>query len=420
MISSTRQLYKNAYTGLSRSTWYLSLVMLINRSGTMVIPFMTMYCTQSLHFSITQAGFVMGLFGFGAIVGAMIGGKVTDRWGFYPQQVVSLMLGGIMFIVTGYQHSYISLCISTFILSVCNESFRPANSTAIAFYSKQENRTRSFSLNRLAINLGWAVGGALGGFLASINYKLLFWVDGCTNIAAAFLLLRLLPYIKSGTRHLREGHKIIRKPAYKDKIYLAFIGLAILYAACFFQLFTILPVFFKTQWKLNEQFIGVLMALNGVIIVLIEMILVYSLEGTRPLTTFIRAGILCVGFGYALINVFPAAGLSAILCVSIITIGEILSMPFMNSFWIKRTTETNRGQYAAMYTIAWSIAQIAAPTLGSQVVEQFGYYVLLWILPLVCLISSAGFIILGAKINKETTEVFPKPEHAVAAAKQEV
>jgi predicted MFS family arabinose efflux permease len=79
-------------------------------------------------------------------------------------------------------------------------------------------------------------------------------------------------------------------------------------------------------------------------------------------------------------------------------------MPFMNSFWIKRTTETNRGQYAAMYTIAWSIAQIAAPTLGSQVVEQFGYNVLWWILPAICLIASAGFMVLGSKINDLTPD----------------
>src|SRR5205809_1833972 len=117
MLSVTQNLCKGAYNGLSRNTWYLSLVMLINRSGTMVIPFMTIYCTQSLKFSITQAGFIMGLFGLGSIVGAMIGGRITDRFGFYPQQVVSLLLGGIMFIVTGYQHTYVSLCVSSFILN---------------------------------------------------------------------------------------------------------------------------------------------------------------------------------------------------------------------------------------------------------------------------------------------------------------
>jgi predicted MFS family arabinose efflux permease len=404
MISTTRQLYKDAYTGLSKSTWYLSLVMLINRSGTMVIPFMTMYCTQSLHFSITQAGFVMSLFGLGAIVGAIIGGRTTDRFGFYPQQVASLMLGGVMFIITGYQHSYISLCISTFILSVCNESFRPANATAIAYYSSPENRTRSYSMNRLAINLGWAVGGALGGFLASINYKLLFWVDGSTNILAGFLLLKLLPYIKSGTRHLKEKQKVNPQPAYRDKIYLAFITLTILFASCFFQVFTILPVFYKTQWNLNEQFIGILMALNGLIIVLVEMIIVYSLEGSRPLTTFIRTGILLVGIGYAITNILSPSAFTAVLSITIITFGEILSMPFMNSFWIKRTKETNRGQYAAMYTIAWSIAQIIAPGAGSQVAQHTGFNVLWWIIPFVCLTASVGFVLLGARLQASETE----------------
>jgi predicted MFS family arabinose efflux permease len=259
-------------------------------------------------------------------------------------------------------------------------------------------------MNRLAINLGWAVGGAIGGFLASINYKLLFWVDGSTNILAGFLLLKLLPYMRTGTRHLKEKQKNIPQSAYRDKIYLAFIVLTILFAACFFQLFTILPVFFKTQWNLNEQFIGILMALNGLIIVLIEMILVYSLEGSKPLTTFIRTGILFVGIGYALINILQASAFTAILSVTIITIGEILSMPFMNSFWIKRTKETNRGQYAAMYTIAWSVAQIIAPSLGSQVVQHAGYTLLWWIVPVMCLIASAGFVWLGSRMQLSKTE----------------
>ena len=128
MLSATTSLYKNAFKGLSRNTWFLSAVMLVNRSGTMVIPFMTMYCTQKLHFSLPQAGTVMALFGGGAIVGAYFGGKITDKTGFYKQQVASLLLGGIMFIVVGFLKTYMSLCVGTFILSVCNESFRPVAS----------------------------------------------------------------------------------------------------------------------------------------------------------------------------------------------------------------------------------------------------------------------------------------------------
>jgi len=404
MLSTARQLYKNAYTGLSRKTWYLSVVMLINRSGTMVVPFMTIYCTQKLGFSITQAGFIMGLFGLGAIVGAFTGGRITDRLGFYPLQVGALLTGGIMFITVGYLTSFLSLAAGTFILSICNESFRPANATAIAYYSKDENRTRSYSLNRLAINLGWAVGGALGGFLASVNYHLLFWVDGCTNIAAALLLLKLLPYIRTGTKHSKEKTVAVKQSAYRDKVYVFFIILTILFASCFFQLFTILPVFYKTEWLLNEQYIGLLMALNGLIIVFFEMVLVYSLEGTKQLTSFIRIGILLVGTGYALHNIFPASGLAAAVCITIMTAGEILSMPFMNSFWVSRTTQTNRGQYAGMYTIAWSIAQIAAPTLGSLIAANSGYSTLCWVLAAVCFVASTGFTFLGKRINNAKTK----------------
>lgn len=360
---------------------------------------MTIYCTQQLGFSITQAGLIMGFFGLGVITGAFVGGRITDRLGFYPLQVCALLTGGLMFIAIGYLQTFALLAVGTFILSVCNESFRPANATAIAYYSKSENRTRSYSLNRLAINLGWAVGGALGGFLASVNYHLLFWVDGCTNIVAALLLLKLLPYIKTGTKHTKQQVATIKHSAYRDKVYVAFIVLTILFATCFFQLFTILPVFYKTQWLLDEQYIGLLMALNGLIIVFFEMILVYSLEGKKPLTSFIRVGVLLVGIGYALHSILPASGWAAAICITVMTLGEILSMPFMNSFWVSRTTDTNRGQYAGMYTIAWGIAQIAAPTLGSQVAHQQGYGALCWALAFICLISSVGFTILGKRIH---------------------
>lgn len=149
LVKRISNLYKEAYSGLAPSTWWLSLVMLINRSGTMVVPFMSLYLTQAKHFSISQSGLVMAIFGAGAICGGILGGKLTDKLGFYNVQLSALIIGGILFIVLGQMNTYLSICICTFVLSMLNESFRPANSTAIAHYSKEENRTRSYSLNRL-------------------------------------------------------------------------------------------------------------------------------------------------------------------------------------------------------------------------------------------------------------------------------
>src|SRR5579862_1077180 len=283
MLTRAFSLYRNAYSGLSRSTWLLSFVMLVNRSGTMVIPFMTIYLTQpSMGYSIGQAGFVMGLFGLGAVCGGFFGGKLTDTFGFHRVQLITLTGGGIMFMVLGQMKSYPLICVVTFVLSLVNEAFRPANSTAIAHYSKEENRTRSYSLNRLAINLGWAIGGAMGGILASINYHLLFWVDGGTNLVAMILLRYYLsPANNAATQQKKQEHTKINRSAYGDHPYLFFIAFTILFAACFFQLFTTLPVYYKNYLHLNEFYIGMLMALNGLIIVLVEMVLVFKMEGKK-------------------------------------------------------------------------------------------------------------------------------------------
>src|SRR6202012_1135386 len=279
MFAYTIQLYKNAYSGLSRNSWYLCIVMLINRSGTMVVPFMSIYCIQQLHFTIVQSGSIMALFGIGSILGSVLGGKITDKIGFYDLQVGALLSGGLLFLLLGYQHSFYGVAIGTFILSLCNESFRPANQTAIAHYSTGENRTRSYSLNRLAVNLGWGVGGAIGGFLAAINYHLLFWVDGCTNILAAVMLLKLIPRTSITKPEKIAVETTGSTSAYRDGVYLIFILLTTLFAACFFQLFTMQPLFYKTVWHFNERIIGALMAMNGILICVIEMVLIHNLEG---------------------------------------------------------------------------------------------------------------------------------------------
>jgi predicted MFS family arabinose efflux permease len=396
MITSTKKLYTEAYAGLSSSTWWLSLVMLINRSGTMVVPFMTMYMTQQMKVGIGKAAFVMSLFGAGSVAGALLGGKITDKIGFYYVQLFTLIGGGIMFIVLGQMKSYTAICIASFFLSMINEAFRPANTVAIAHYSKEENRTRSYSLNRLAINLGWAVGGALGGFVAGYNYELLFWVDGITNIAAGILLYNILsPSKNEATKQTVQKTTTPAASVYKDHLYLFFVFLQILFAICFFQLFSVLPVFFKTEWHLSEPFIGFTMALNGLIIALVEMVLVYKLEGRRPYLHYIAVGVLLVGASYAVLNVTGMSfHLLAIVSSVVVTLGEMLSMPFMNSFWIRRTTAANRGQYAGLYTMAWSMAQVVGPITSGQIAEHQGYAVLWWGAGGICLLLSITYWLL--------------------------
>ncbi len=401
MISATKDLYRNAYSGLTRRIWLLSVVMLINRSGTMVLAFMTLYCTH-LGYSIEQGGMVVAIYGVGSVAGALLGGKISDAIGFYYVQFFTLFLGGIMFIVLGQMQTYLSICIVTFLLSMVNEAFRPANSTAIAYYSSAENRTQSFSLIRLAINLGWGVGSALGGFLASVNYRLLFWVDGFTNIIAAFMLLVILPKVKLIEQRPEAKKEITSKAsAWNDKTFLYFLFFKILFATCFFQLFTTVPVYFKEGLKLTEFWIGMVMAANGLLIAVFEMVIVFKLEGKRPYLTLMSYGAILMGLSFLLLDMPIENGLIvAVASMLTITVAEMISMPFMNSFYIARSNEYNRGQYAGIYTMGWSIAQIIGSRSGSLVAGQFGYFNLWVMVSIVCIFAAGGYYWLQKKMNE--------------------
>lgn len=394
--------YRNSFMGLSRQTWYLSFVMLVNRSGTMVVPFMTMYLTQQMGVSIGQAGLVMAAFGLGAVAGSLVGGFLSDKVGFYPVQMTALIGGGILFIILGQIKSFPYICGCTFLLSFVNESFRPANQSAIAWFSKPENRTRSYSLNRLAINLGWAGGGALGGFLAEINYELLFWVDGITNLAAALLLFLLIPVTK--TKLTKEEHAAATKQktssAFSDKPFMGFTLFLLIFSICFFQLFSTVPVFYKQEWKLTETTIGYIMAFNGLVIAFVEMPFVKYTEGRVKSLTMIIAGTLVIAFSYVILNILPASVHTAFIAISLFTVGEILALPFMNAFWISRSNSANRGQYAAIFSTAFSAAHVTGPYGGAQLAEHRGFNALWWVTGLLCAGSAAGFRFIQQKIAR--------------------
>lgn len=387
------RLYRLAYSGIPKPVWWLAGVMFINRSGTMVIPFLTVYLT-GIGYTLNQAGLMMGIFGCGAFVGGYIGGRLTDRFGAFYVQVFSLLCNGILFIVLGYLKQLWAIGGCIFLLSSLGEAFRPANAAAIAAYSDAGNRTRCYSLNRLAINLGWAIGPAVGGLLASIDYTLLFWADGLTCMAAAALLYRALSaYAKPIVIQKEETPAQTFSKAHTDRFYLKSLFLVLLTAVCFFQLFSIVPVYYKNAVQLSEAVIGWTLALNGLIIAAVEMVLVYRIQYRRSDFHYIVFGTLLIGLSFVLLTIAPvfAVVFGAML---VVTFGEMFLFPFTNNLWINRSTEANRGQYAALYTMAFAMAQVLAPTGAAQVVQRWGFNTLFALDFFICAGAAGGFYLL--------------------------
>ena len=367
--------------------WWLAFVMFVNRAGTMVLPFMTVYLREKMNFSIAEAASEIAFFGAGAIIGNFAGGRLTDRAGFSQVQFWSLFLNGVLVIALGQMRGFLQIGACMFIIGIVGEAFRPANAAAIAFYSLPENRTRSYSLNRLAINLGFSIGPAIGGLL---SFRYLFWVDGISCMSAALLLRTALPPVVPGNKHMTSSTGR-GESVWNDKVYLRFAFFIFLTALCFLQMFSLLPVFFKEHLSLSKPVIGMVLAMNGLIIAIIEMVLVFKLEGKRSPVHYISLGAFLIGLSYVMLNL-PLSGLSLALGAMLtITVGEMLMFPFVNTFWVNRSNPHNRGQYASVYSMSFACAHVLAPTFGGMVVQYSNYAVLWYTVFAICCFASLGF-----------------------------
>ncbi len=378
------RLYVRSFSGLPRKVWLLSLVMVVNRSGAMVIAFLSVYLVNSMGYSATAAGWVMGSFGAGGIVGNYVGGLLNDRFGSWHIMFISLIVAGILHILIGQITGFWPLCILVFFTSMVADAFRPANRAAIAVYAEPENLTQAYGLQRLAANLGFSVGPAVGGLLiAFYGYKSLFWVDGITFLLAAALFVVAIPPDETSRplvnedpaspppqRALEETRPGLRQP-WLVRMILANACII----TCFFQIFSIAPVHLTQNGYTEGQF-GLLLTISGVTIVLIEMPLVYIADRRyRPLYVML-AGTALVLAGYLILPVAVIIGYAfLVVWILLITFGEILLMPFTSTYVAKHAPAARRGEYLGLLSASYSLAFVLTPVVGFQLAEYFGYVV---------------------------------------------
>jgi predicted MFS family arabinose efflux permease len=392
-------LYRNSFANLNRNIWILSLIMFINRSGSMVLLFTSLFMTRELGYSIAEAGVVMSFYGIGSVLGSYAGGWFTDRKHYFNVMAYSLLVSGTVLFLLLYVTSLYGLAAVVFSYAFTADIFRPANSKAIAIYSEPENRTRSVSLVRLAVNLGFTVGPAIGGFIALyLGYKWLFIIDALTTYGAAIILYLYLP--RQEVEYSSEHHEVLNDSstsAYRDPLYLAFIFFVALYATVFFQIFASVPQYFNKVCHYNEDTIGLLMALNGFLVVLIEMPLVHRMEHKKEIFPFIIAGTLCLPLCFLFLLFGKQMLLWAIVYTVIITFSEILAMPFMMNYALSRPPKPRQGQYAALYSIAYGIANICAPVVGLGSADRWGFDNMFYLLIGIGLVTVLGFWFLSKK-----------------------
>ena len=375
MLKKTIHNYINNFKGFSREVWILALVTFINRAGTMVLPFLSKYLKEDLHFTYSQVGWIMVSFGLGSMLGSWLGGKLSDKIGFYKIMVFSLFCSGLLFFGIPLITSFYPLCITFFVIMVVADMFRPAMFVSLSTYAKPENRVRAFTLVRLAVNLGFAAGPALGGLIImGMGYSGLFWVDGTSCIVAISLFALLVKEKKKPVSEIADTNPNQQvKSVFSDNIFWLFLFISFVSALLFFQIFSTLPIYHSEKYGLTEFQTGLLMTMNGLLIFALEMPIVSKFE-TRQTSKIkiILAGCVLMTLSFWVLLYDTFAGI-LIISMLFITFGEILIFPFSNAFALSRAPKGHEGKYMALFTMSFSLAHIGSSKTGFEIIARFGY-----------------------------------------------
>jgi predicted MFS family arabinose efflux permease len=373
MLQNALNRYFNNFKGFSREIWILTLMTFINRAGTMVLPFLSKYLKEDLHFSYGQVGWIMVCFGTGSMVGSWLGGKLSDKIGFYKIMIFSLFFSGVAFFVLQHITSFSGLCISMFVIMSIADMFRPAMFVSLGAYAKKENRTRALTLVRLAINLGFAAGPALGGLIImNIGYKGLFWVDGATCILAILIFwLNVKEKTKSKFTDPEHPGEILTHSVFKDKPFWVFLFTCTVTGVLFFQVFTTIPLYHKEQFNLTEFQTGLLLMMNGLLIFFLEMPIVSYVERKQlNKVKIVTYGAVAMTISLFMLLINSWSGILIVMML-FMTFGEMFAFPFSNSFAMSRAPKGHEGRYMAIFTMSYSLAHITSAKVGMEIIEYF-------------------------------------------------
>ncbi|HWZ85282.1 MAG TPA: MFS transporter [Thermoanaerobaculia bacterium] len=382
---------------LPRPVWVVAASQLVNRAGSMVLSFLVLYLTRERGFSPEHAGFILFLYGAGSIVSAPLAGRLADRWGTVPMMRASLLCSGTMLLVYPLAHATGAIIAVTVALAMLTEAFRPAAMSFFAEMVEPARRKSAFAVYRLAINLGMAIGPAVGGILATISFRYLFLADGATSLAAGLLLAAAaLPRRSRNRLHRPTSHPStsprlrLATAAHADPRFLFFLAGVLPVTVVFFQHISSMPLFIVRDLGLPVSTFGLLFSLNCLLIVVLEIPL-NAITAHWPHRRTLAIGAILSGAGFGAMALARGFwGLAA--TVVLWTFGEMLFFPASAAYATDIAPDERRGEYTGIYTMVFSLAFAIGPWAGIFVLERAGARVLWGLTFVLGVIAAATFL----------------------------
>ena len=364
MEAVARRTLRDQLRALPAPAWILFFGTFVNRFGTFVMPMLVLYLTR-IGYTPAQAGLAVGCYGAGHFTASMLGGHLADRIGRRNTIALSMFASSAVMLAMSQAHTYGLIIFLAYLAGSAAEMYRPASHALIGDLVGPENRVIGFGMYRFAVNLGFAAGPAMAGFLADRSFLYLFVGDAVTSALYGVIALAALPHgLRTYTKEERAGEAI--RVALRDRRFMAFVGATALVTVVDFQMSSTLALHIRDHGFTAATY-GVLISINGLLIVLFELAITNWVQRFQP-QPVIAIGYALQGIGFALTGLsrtIPAlAG-----TVVIWTLGEMLHSPMAGAYVTQLAPERYRGRYMGLFVLTWSFGMVIGPTVGTRVYE---------------------------------------------------
>jgi MFS family permease len=384
---------QGVYNDFPKDFWIVVGAAFIDRvGGTLLFPFFSLYITQKFNVGMTQAGLVLGLFAIFGLIGSMIGGALSDKYGRKILIIIGLIFSAISTLTLGLVTEFSLLIPLAVLIGLLSRFAGPARQAMVADILPKEKRQEGFGILRVVGNMAWIIGPILGGFIANRNYFILFVLDAVISCIVALIFFLFTSETKPQTTKQPEsilGTFVGYGVAMKDFAYMAFLGVSMMMGIVYQQMYSTLSVYLRDNHGLDPQSYGFLMTSSAITVILFQFQTTRLIKN-RPAFLMMGLGTLFYMIGFGLFGFVSTFFLFATAIV-IITVGEMIIMPTSSALAANFAPEDMRGRYMAVYGLAWTIPATIGPSAAGLIIDNYNPNLLWYIGSGICAFTVLSF-----------------------------
>ncbi|MBN1266131.1 MAG: MFS transporter [Anaerolineales bacterium] len=407
------QKIRDLYHEYPRQFWLLIFATFIDRlGGALLFPFFTLYVTRKFQIGMTQVGVLFGLFAISAMAGGLLGGGLSDRLGRKGTLILGLVASAGSSVIMGLVDDLPTFFMVALISGIFSEAGGPARQAMIADLLPADKRTEGFGILRIVANLSVAIGPAIGGFLASRSYLLLFITDAVASTITAAIVFLILKETRPQTAEGEKPETMVATfrgygRVLKDRLYIAFIFANILMGLVYVQMNSTLSVYLRDFHSIAEQQFGYIMSLNAAMVVLMQFSITRKIRNKAPMW-MMALGCVFYAIGFGMYG-FVSAYWLFLLAMAVITIGEMIISPVGQAIVTMLAPETMRGRYMAMNGFSWTISFAVGPLLAGLAIDSGNQNWVWYAAIILSIASAAAFLAMRKKAFDRTGSQEAKP-----------